>query len=346
MKTIFVVDDNATNLIKAKEVLSSHYRVLAMPSAEKMFSLSVKIKPDLILLDIDMPEMDGFAAIEKLKANENTVHIPVMFLTAYTDVEIEAKGLELGAIDFVVKPFSPPVLLNRIANHLQIDEMIRKRTEQIELYAEQIVRLQNGIVFTIADLVEDRDKVTGGHIERTSHYIKILTDTMITKGLYLEEMIGWNLDTVVASARLHDVGKIFVPDLILNKPGKLTDEEMDKMRLHTIYGERIIDDMIARTGQALFLYHAKLFAGYHHEHWDGNGYPYGKKGKEIPLQGRIMAIADVYDALISERPYKKAFSCEETEAIIQKDSGLSFDPNIIEIFNEVKNEFAAAAGEK
>jgi putative two-component system response regulator len=293
-----------------------------------------------------MPEMDGFEAITKLKANESTMHIPVMFLTASTDVETEAKGLELGAIDFVVKPFSPPVLLNRIANHLQIDEMIRKRTEQIGMYAGQIVQLQNGIVLTIANLVENRDKVTGGHIERTSHYIKILTDAMITKGLDTEEMLEWNLDVVVASSRLHDVGKISVPDLILNKPGKLTDEEMAKMRMHTIYGEQIIDDMIARTGQALFLHHAKLFAGYHHEHWDGNGYPYGKKGKEIPLQGRIMAIADVYDALISERPYKKAFSREETEAIIQKDSGCSFDPDIIEIFNEVRDEFAAAAEEK
>ncbi|MDR2732078.1 MAG: response regulator, partial [Fibromonadaceae bacterium] len=321
MKTIFVVDDNNTNLTKAKEVLGSHYRVLALPSAEKMFALFVKIKPDLILLDIDMPEMDGFVAIEKLKANESTAHIPIMFLTASTDVEMEAKGIKLGAIDFVKKPFSPPVLLNRIANHLHIDEMIRKRTEQIELHTEQIVRLQNGIVFTMANLVESRDKITGGHIERTSRYIKILMDAMMGKGLYLEEMIEWDLDMVVASARLHDVGKISVPDLILNKPDKLTQEEFAKIRLHTTEGEQIIDDMIDQTGQALFLYHAKLFAGYHHERWDGNGYPYGKKSEEIPLQGRIMAVADVYDALVSVRPYKKAFTCEEAEAIIQKDSG-------------------------
>jgi len=336
MKTIFVVDDNPVNLATAKQALSGEYRVLTVPSAEKMFSLFSKVMPDLILLDIEMPEIDGFTAIAKLMANEITARIPVMFLTASTDSEIEAKGLSLGAVDFVSKPFSAPVLLNRIAHHLHISDLVKKRTERIE-------QLQNGIVFTFANIVESRDKVTGGHITRTSQYIKILIDAMVNKGVYLEELNDWDLNTVIASSQLHDVGKIVVSDLILNKQGKLTFEEYHEIKRHTTEGENLIDQMIAQTGDALFLQHARLFAGSHHERWDGKGYPRGLREEEIPLQGRIMAIADVYDALVSERPYKPAFTCEEAEEIIRKDAGTAFDPLIVDIFNDVKGKFAAIA---
>lgn len=337
MKTVFVVDDNAVNLATAKQALSKGgYRVLTIPSAEKMFSLFSKMTPDIILLDIEMPEMDGFTALAKLMANEYTARIPVMFLTASTDSEMEAKGLALGAVDFISKPFSEPVLLNRIKNHLHIGEVVKKRTERIE-------QLQNGIVFTFADIVENRDKVTGGHIARTSQYIKVLMNAMISKGVYLEELIDWDLDMAIASSRLHDVGKIAISDLILNKQGKLTAEEFNEIKRHTTEGEKVIDQMIAQTGDALFLRHAKIFAGAHHEKWDGKGYPRGLREEEIPLQGRIMAIADVYDALVSERPYKPAFTCEEAEAIIKKDSGTAFDPLIVDVFNEIKEEFAAIA---
>jgi len=336
MKTIFVIDDNPVNLATAKQALSGSYRVLTIPSAERMFSLFSKITPDLILLDIEMPEMDGFTALAKLMANEHTTKIPVMFLTASRDSEMEAKGLALGAMDFISKPFSAPVLLNRIANHLHIGELVKKRTERIE-------QLQNGIVFTFADIVESRDKVTGGHIARTSQYIKILMNAMMNKGVYLEELVDWDLNMAIASARLHDVGKIAVSDLILNKNGKLTSEEFEEMKRHTMEGEKIIDQMIAQTGDALFLRHAKLFAGSHHEKWNGKGYPRNLQKEDIPLQGRIMAIADVYDALVSERPYKPAFTCEQAEEIIQKDSGVAFDPLIVDVFNEIKEEFAAIA---
>jgi len=336
MNTVFVVDDNPVNLATAKQALSRNYRVLTIPSAEKMFSLFSKVMPDIILLDIEMPEMDGFAAISKLMANELTSRIPVMFLTASRDTEVEAKGLSLGAVDFVSKPFSAPVLLNRIANHLHISELVKKRTERIE-------QLQNGIVFTFANIVESRDKVTGGHITRTSKYLKVLIDAMISKGVYLEELAEWDFNTVIASSQLHDVGKIVVSDLILNKQGKLTFEEYHEIKRHTTEGEKLIDQMIAQTGDALFLQHARLFAGSHHERWDGKGYPRGLQEEEIPLQGRIMAIADVYDALVSERPYKPAFTCEEAEDIIKKDSGAAFDPLIVDVFNEVKREFAAIA---
>ena len=336
MKTIFAVDDSDVNLTKAKQSLTEHYRVLTMSSAEKMFTLLEKITPDLILLDIEMPEMDGFTALQKLMDDEHTANIPVMFLTASTDDEVEARGFELGAVDFVVKPFSKSVLLNRIATHLRIDEIIKKRTTRMR-------KLQNGMIMVIAAFVENRDKLTGGHIERTSMYLKLMIDEMLAKDVYAEEIKTWKIDTVVFSARLHDVGKIKIPDLILNKPAKLTPEEFEVMRTHALEGENIIDQVTAITGEGWFLHHAKLFAGYHHERWNGGGYPHDIKGMEIPLQGRIMAVVDVYDALISERPYKKAFTHDEAEQIIKNDAGKAFDPAIVDVFLGLKDSFVEVA---
>ena len=330
MKTIFVVDDSDTNLSMAEAVLEDQYRVMTMPSAQKMFTLLEKVIPDLILLDIEMPVMDGFDALKKLKSENSWIGIPVMFLTGRNDAEIEARGFEMGAIDFITKPFSAPVLLNRIKTHLDIDKIIRERTAQLN-------RLQNSILAVLADMVENRDKGTGGHIERTSIYIKILINEIRARGVYLDEMEGWDVDKMISSARMHDLGKISITDIIVNKPGRLTDDEYTIMKNHAVEGERIIDEIISRTGEGDFLRNAKLFAGAHHERWDGTGYPRGLKGTEIPLQGRIMAIVDVYDALVSERPYKEAFPDDEAVKIIMENSGTQFDPKIAEIFFEVKD---------
>ncbi|MCL2809590.1 MAG: response regulator [Treponema sp.] len=335
MKTIFVVDDSDTNLSMAEAVLEDQYRVMTMPSAAKMFSLLEKIVPDLILLDIEMPEMDGFQALNQLKEKGRWSEIPVMFLTGRTDADVEARGLEMGAIDFVTKPFSAPVLLNRIRNHLYIDEIVRERTAQLH-------RLQNSIVSVLADMVENRDKGTGGHIERTSIYIKILINEMKERGVYSDEIQSWDVEKMISSARMHDLGKISITDAIVNKPGKLTDSEYETMKKHAEEGERIINEIILRTGEGEFLRNAKLFAGTHHERWDGKGYPRGLKGNNIPLQGRIMAIVDVYDALISERPYKRAFSNEEALDIIIQNSGTHFDPKIVEIFIDAKEHIKSA----
>jgi len=335
MKTIFVVDDSDTNLSMAEAVLEDHYRVMTMPSALKMFTLLEKVTPDLILLDIEMPGMDGFETISKLKSENVWSDIPVVFLTGRNDAEVEARGLEMGAVDFVTKPFSAPVLLNRIQTHLNIDEIIRERTLQLH-------RLQNSIVAVLADMVENRDKGTGGHIERTSIYIKILIDEMIKRGVYADEIKSWDVDKIISSAKMHDLGKISITDVIVNKPGKLTDEEYEIMKSHAVEGERIIDEIIARTGEEDFLINAKLFAGTHHERWDGKGYPRGLKETEIPLQGRIMAVVDVYDALVSERPYKKAFTDEEAVKIIMQNSGSQFDPKIADIFFQAKDHIKAA----
>ncbi|MCL2524919.1 MAG: response regulator [Betaproteobacteria bacterium] len=332
MKTIFVVDDSSTNLIQAERALEESYNVITLISAQKMFSLFGKIIPDLILMDIEMPEMDGFAALERLMENEITRGIPVIFLTASIDTESEVRGLDLGAVDFITKPFSPVILRSRVAHHLSINEIIKKRTERI-------VRLQTNIIFVLADMVENRDKITSGHVERTSIYIKTLIEAMRERGLYKEEIDHWNMDTMLLSARLHDIGKITISDLILNKPGKLSDDEFEVMKTHALEGERIIEQIIARTGSEMFLQHAKFFAGYHHENWDGTGYPYNLKGDAIPLQGRIMAVADVYDALVSERSYKNAFPHEKSVQIIMEDAGKKFDPNIAKVFFEVHEEF-------
>jgi len=334
MSTIFVVDDIDTNLAKAEQALEGIYDVFSLPCVSGMFALLQKITPDLILLDIEMPEMDGFTAIKKLKENSKTASIPVMFLTASANPAIEARGIKLGAVDFVIKPFSAPVLINRIANHLHINKLIKERTRKIEL-------LQRGIVSVLADMVENRDETTGGHIERTSMYVKILVDAMLERGVYAEEMRGWDTNELVSSSRLHDIGKITISDLILNKPGKFSDEEFAIMKKHTSAGERIINQIIAQTNMVgdTFLLNARLAAGHHHEKWNGTGYPRGLKEEEISLQGRIMAIADVYDALVSERPYKKAFSDEESVNIIVSDSGKHFDPKIVAVFLEIKDKF-------
>ena len=327
MKTIFVVDDSDTNLSMAESALEDHYRVMTMPSAAKMFSLLEKIKPDMILLDIEMPQMDGFTALQQLKDSELWSDIPVMFLTGRTDTEVEVRGFEMGAIDFLTKPFSAPVLLNRMKTHLSIDDIIRERTMQLS-------QMQTSIVTVLADMVENRDKGTGGHIERTSKYINILINQMRTHGVYADQMHDWDLDKIISSARMHDLGKITITDLIVNKPGKLTPSEYEVMKTHAVEGERIIDEIITRTGDGEFLTNAKLFAGTHHERWDGKGYPRGLKGEEIPLHGRIMAIVDTYDALVTERSYKKAFTDDEAIGIIRKNSGIYYDPKIVEIFCE------------
>ena len=332
MKTIFIVDDSDTNLSMAEEALDKYYRVMTMPSAEKMFSLLEKITPDLILLDIEMPDIDGFTAIKKLKSTKAWVKIPVMFLTGRTDVKVEAQGLEMGAVDFITKPFCAPVLLNRIKTHLGIEEIIRDRTAQLN-------RLQNGIVSVLANIVENKEDETSGHIGRTSAYIRILIEGMRERGVYKEIISEWDTDKMIASARMHDLGKISITDLIVNKPDKLTEEEYAIMKTHAEEGEHIIDKIIAHTGDGEYLRNARLFAGSHHERWDGKGYPHMLKGEEIPLQGRIMAIVDVYDALVSERPYKKAFSDDEAVKIIMENAGTHYDPKIAEVFFDVKELF-------
>ena len=335
-KTVFVVDDSNTNLLVAKDALSEDYKVITLSSAAKMIALLEKVKPDLILLDIEMPEMDGIEALEHLKADPNNKDIPVIFVTAMSDSNIEALGFKLGVVDFLTKPFSKHVLLRRIKSHLDVDELIKNQVAQLE-------RLQVGTIYVMANMIESRDKKTGGHIQRTSTYIRILVEAMLERGLYVNELPKQDIDSLINSAKLHDVGKITIADSILNKPGKLTDEEFEIIKTHAENGEKIIDDIINITGDMLFLQNAKLFAGYHHEWWNGEGYPYKLSGTDIPFQSRVMAIVDVYDALVSERPYKTPYTHKIAMNTILKNSGTQFDPEIVKIFFEVERHFEEVA---
>jgi len=332
MKTIFIVDDNATNLVMAKNALEDSYKTYALPSAAKMFQLLEKITPDLILLDVEMPEMDGYVALSILKSDEKLKSIPVIFLTAKHDPNSEIRGFVIGAIDFISKPFSPPVLIKRLEMHIETDKLIKQSLQSVR-------KVHNATINIIANMVENRDEVTGEHIDRTQKYLSILIKELVRMDVYTNEISKWNLDVLLPSAQLHDVGKIKVSDLILNKPAKLTDEEYALIKRHCDEGERIIDGIIDKAEEDGFLIHAKKFAGCHHEKWDGAGYPRGLAGENIPLEGRIMAIADVYDALVCERPYKKPFSHEKAMEIIRNDSGTHFDPKIVDAFLNIADDF-------
>jgi putative two-component system response regulator len=332
-KKIFVVDDNSVNLLTAEEALSNHFEVFTLSSAAVMFEALENIVPDLILLDIMMPDVDGFKALDILKCDRRYSGIPVIFLTSKNDPDTEVHGFEMGVVDFISKPFSAPVLLNRITTHLQIEGIIQLRTKKL-------LKLQNSLVSVLANMIESRDKLTGRHIERTAGYLRIFLEAMVERGLHAADIEEWDLETAVSSSRLHDVGKVAVPDMILNKPGKLEPAEFETMKTHAIEGEKIIDNLIAEAGEDIFLHNAKHFAGSHHEKWDGSGYPRGLSCENIPLQGRIMAIADVYDALVSERPYKKAFTHDMAVEIIRDSGGKHFDPTLVELFLEIHTKFA------
>jgi putative two-component system response regulator len=301
-------------------------------AAGNYYALAEKIKPDLILLDVEMPECDGFTALERMKMHNVLADVPVIFLTAVQNTASEIKGFELGAVDFINKPFSAPILLKRIELHIETDKVIKKSQSSLR-------KMQNAMISVISELVEDRDKITGGHIERTQAYIEILIDELMDMDLYISETSAWDLTLLVPSAQLHDVGKITISDIILNKPGKLTAEEFEIIKSHVSEGERIIEEIMKKTHDDGFLHYAKLFAGYHHEKWNGTGYPRGLSGTNIPLEGRVMAIADVYDALSTKRPYKEALPHEKVIEIMVKDTGTHFDPDLIEVFKNVSDKF-------
>ena len=352
-KLIILVDDNLANLKIGNNILEEKYDVATAPSAKKMFSLLENNNPALILLDIDMPEMNGFEAIEILKSKQETKNIPVIFLTAKNEAADEFVGLSLGATDYITKPFQPPLLLKRIEVHILVEEQ-RKTLEtqaaelknfnnnlqkMVEYKTQSVIELQNALLKTMAELVECRDDITGSHIERTQRGIKIMLEELGKNGIYQDETKGWDMNLLLQSCQLHDVGKISIDDNILKKPGKLSDEEFEIMKKHTVFGEQIIEKIKTLAKESDFLTYAKIFAASHHEKWDGAGYPRGLAGNKIPLLGRIMAVADVYDALTSVRPYKKAFTHKEAVQIIIDNGGTQFDPELVEVFLRAEEKF-------
>ena len=338
-KKILLVDDNITNLSIGKNALGDTYEVYTVPSGIKALLLLQKVTPDIILLDIEMPEMDGYETLRQMKANPVFQHIPVIFLTAKSDEGSEIDGLSMGAVDYITKPFSAPLLLKRIETHLHLHDFANNLQKMVDEKTKKVVELQNAILNVVAELVEWRDGTTGGHIERTGHYLHLLLDALMACGAYTDEITAIDKDLFIRSAQLHDVGKISIPDAILQKNAKLTASEFETMKLHTLYGWDIINKISKQTSESEFLEQAAILAVSHHERWDGKGYPYGLTGTRIPIQGRLMAIADVYDALISERPYKRAFTHQEAVEIIEQGRGTQFDPVLVDLFLKIAGEF-------
>ena len=354
-KSIFFVDDNKVNLTVGHDVLSANYDVLTMNCGAKLLKMLEKHTPELILLDIEMPEMNGYDVIKRVKAKEETKHIPVIFLTARSHGNNELKGLSLGAVDYIVKPFSPQLLIKRIEMHLLIEsqkkeleaqkqELIKFNSSLLDMVEEKtktVVELQNAVINVFAELIECRDATTGGHIGRTQEYLRVFLEAVQRHPLYCKEIEAWDTELILRSAQLHDIGKIAIKDSILLKPAKFTDDEYEIIKTHVLFGERIIEKIMSHTSERAFLEQAKILISTHHEKWDGNGYPMGLKGNEIPLQGRMMAIVDVYDALISDRPYKKAYPHEEVVGIIASKKGAQFDPDLVDVFLDINDTFEA-----
>jgi len=351
-KTIILVDDNLANLTQGKNLLRTFYKVYPAPSAAKLFETLEHVIPDLILLDIEMPGMNGYEAIKRIKADGRYAKIPVIFLTSKNENESELEGFNLGAADYISKPFFGPLLLKRIANQLLIvktQETLKDYVDNLEEKVREktikVIQLQNTVLNTVADLVECRDKFTGGHVMRTKLYVKVLIEELIRNGIYKDEILTWNMDFFLLSVQLHDVGKIAISDNILNKQAILTRDEYEIIKTHVVVGTDAIEKIIDNSHEDAFLRHTLAIAGTHHEKWDGTGYPVGIKGLDIPLEGRLMAIADVYDALISERPYKKPLPHDEVKKIIKAGAGTHFDPALVNAFLSVEGEFARIAQE-
>jgi putative two-component system response regulator len=297
-----------------------------------------------------MPVMDGYEAMRILKADPRWSEIPVIFLTSKSDERSELEGLALGAIDYVIKPFSAPLLLQRLKNHLLMVSQsaeLRRFNDNLQFMVntktKEVMSLQNAILSTLAEMVEFRDTQTGSHVIRTQKYLSILIDKMLDERLYHDEIRKWRLEFLLPSAQLHDVGKIAISDAILNKPGRLTEAEYEVMKRHVEFGVAAIEKISLLTPERAFLHHAAVFAGTHHEKWDGTGYPKGLAGRDIPLEGRLMAIVDVYDALISKRPYKEPLPADMARSVIVGGAGFHFDASLVDIFIKVSDKFALIA---
>jgi putative two-component system response regulator len=344
---ILVVDDAPENLDAVKAVLQGDYSILLAIKGQLALKIAEAQKPDLILLDIVMPEMDGYEVCRRLKENESTKEIPVIFVTAKSEVEDETRGLAIGAVDYITKPISPPILKERVKIHLELKaarNYLEKQNEILEKKViertQQMEELQDVAMVAMGSLAETRDPDTGNHIRRTQRYVKILANHLKDHPLFRDYLTPEIITALYKSAPLHDIGKVGVPDKILLKPGKLTNEEFEEMERHTTYGR----DAIAAAEKNIssadnFLVFAKEIGYFHQEKWDGSGYPTAIKGNEIPISARLMAIADVYDALISRRVYKPPFPHEKAVAIIQEGRGSHFDPDMVDAFLEISDEF-------
>lgn len=349
--TVLVVDDTPQNLSLISELLAPRYRVRVAPSGARALQIARATPPDLILLDVVMPELDGHDVCRQLKADSITRDIPVIFLTSRHDLDDEALGFSLGAVDYIAKPVVPPLLLARVHTHLTLkvaSDFLRDKSsflaEEVERRTQEVHDVQDVTILTLASLAEARDNETGNHIVRTQRYVRALAITLSKHPDHASHLDDQTIEWLYKSAPLHDIGKVGIPDAILLKPGKLTHDEFEIMKTHTTLGRDAIAMAEQRLGKTVpFLRIAKEIAHSHQEKWDGSGYPLGLQGTDIPLSARLMAVADVYDALISKRVYKDAMSHADAVAIVSAGSGSHFDPTVATAFLAIEAEFEAIA---
>ncbi len=337
---ILMVDDTTANLQILRETLSGcGYRLLTAKVGSSALAIAARAQPDLILLDILMPDMDGYDVCRRLKADEATRHIPVIFLTALDDAGDEAKGLALGAVDYITKPIQPDLVRGRVHTHLALKQH-RDRLEQLVRENVREVRLTQAVMIeSLATLAEYRDPETGGHIKRTQNFVKLLALHLRAHPRFRAVLDEETIELLYLSAPLHDIGKVGVRDHILLKAGRLDDAEFEQMKQHTLFGEEALHRTEQKLGRNTFLRLAREIAGSHQEKWDGSGYPRGLSGDAIPFSGRLMALADVYDALISKRIYKPPLPHETAVAIIRAGRGAHFDPDVVDAFLELEAVF-------
>ncbi len=349
---IFVVDDEPANLNLISRLLSPYYRVRVADSGDRMLELVVnEPRPDLILLDVMMPNMDGYSTLARLKNNTDTKSIPVIFITTMDTEDDEEKGLSNGAVDYINKPIKPAILLARIKTHLllkQASDYLKDKNVYLEtevtrrMHENQVI--QSVSIRALAHLAEARDTETGDHILRTQMYVEVLARKLQENPRFSGKITEEYIELLSKSAPLHDIGKVGIPDNILLKPGKLTPDEWEIMKTHAEIGALAIERSEKDVEQPVqFLSLAKEISHRHHEHWDGNGYPDGLSGDDIPISARIMAIADVFDALISSRVYKQAMSMDETREIMLAKRNNHFDPDMIDAFFAEFHKYVAIA---
>jgi putative two-component system response regulator len=319
-QTVLVVDDTPDNIDVLSGVLENTYKVKAALNGARALKIAAATpSPDLILLDIMMPEMDGYEVIAKLKENPATSNIPVIFVTAKTDVVDEERGFSLGAVDYITKPITPSIVLARVSAQLALYNQNRELENKVQERTKELSRTRLEIIRRLGRAAEFKDNETGMHVIRMSFYSKFMAES-------LNDNEEW-IETLFNAAPMHDIGKIGIPDRVLLKPGKLDKEEWKIMQRHSEFGAEILGH-----DESDILVMAKEIALNHHEKWDGSGYPRGLKGESIPLSARIVAVADVFDALTSERIYNKAWAVEDAVNLIESESGKHFDPDMVAVF--------------
>lgn len=354
--TVLVVDDTPENLDLLSEVLMPHYRVrVANGGVRALAAMKTGPRPDLILLDIMMPDIDGYEVMRRIRADDSTRNIPVIFVTALDADAEEILGLDVGAVDYIVKPVQSAVVLARVRTQIELSharEALRGQNAWLESEIRRRMRqnlvVQDVAMRALACLAETRDRETGQHILRTQQYVRILAEELAVLPKFADDLTPDRIELYVKAAPLHDIGKVGVPDHILRKPGKLTPEEWEIMRSHAAIGAQAIRQAVAeqieRDGLE-FLEIASEIANFHHEKWDGSGYPAGLSGLAIPLCARLMALADVFDALTSKRVYKQIFDFDHAISIIVEGRGKHFDPDIVDAFLSRLSEFRRVAVE-